>query len=206
MLDKLSKVFRNSGPVLTCLGAGMLVLIVMAFAFAQQRGAAKQNPAQAQSAVRWDEAASKSLESEYHKLHNSWNALDVKSLKNMLVGDDVLATFDLDPDTSEPVKLTSKLDMDKFTDKIFEGFKSSNIKVLAQHPMIKCRATSDFGACTEECRVQLFLPNGQKQVQLLRASAIAVKYTDGWKFIQWHMSKAGPLQTFDKDGNLLASK
>ena len=158
-----------------------------------------QTPAKS-SAVVWDEAGARNLEAAYHTLHEYWNAMDVPKLKSVLVGDEKLATFDIDPDTLEPVKLRTKADIDRFTDQIFNGFKGSEIKTVAEHPMIACRVSGSLGVCTEECRIQLFLPDGTKQIQKLRGTAVAVNDAGTWRFIEWHMSPSGPIEAYDREG------
>jgi len=152
-------------------------------------------------AIVWDEAGSRDLEAAYHRLHESWNAMDVAGLKSMIIGDERLATFDNDPQTEAPIKLRTKADLDRFTDKIFDTFKASHVKSLADHPMIACRVSGALGICTEECRVQLVSPDGAKQIVPLRASAVAVNDHGTWRFIQWHMSPGGPVETYDRGGN-----
>ena len=151
-------------------------------------------------AIVWDEAASRDLEVAYHRLHESWNAMDVPALKSMIIGDEKLATFDNDPQTEAPIKLRTKADLDRFTDKIFDTIKTSRVKSLADHPMIACRVSGSLGICTEECRVQMVSPDGAKQVVPLRASAVAVNDRGPWRFIQWHMSPGGPVETYDPTG------
>ena len=153
----------------------------------------------------WNTSASAALTADYHKLHDAWNMLDVPALKRMLAGDDLLATFDLDPETYQPIKLQSKGDMDRFTDRIFQMLKASGAAVRNDHPQIACRATDAVGVCTEECRVNVILPDGRREVQLLRASAVAIRQADGWKFIQWHMSSGGPAEYYDSKGNRVTS-
>jgi ketosteroid isomerase-like protein len=162
--------------------------------------ASNAHAASRHAAIVWDDAGAHDLEVAYHRLHDSWNAMDVPTLKSLLVGDDKLATFDLDPDTDLPVKLSTKADMDRFTDKIFNGFKTSKVKTVAEHPMIACRVSGALGVCTEECRVQLYMQDGTKQVQQLRASAVAVNDGGTWRFIQWHMSPSGPIESYDRSG------
>lgn len=160
-------------------------------------------PAPAGPAIVWDEAGSRDLEVAYHRLHESWNAMDTVALKSMIIGDDKLATFDNDPQTEAPIKLRTKADLDRFTDKIFDTFKTSHVKSVAEHPMIACRVSGAIGICTEECRVQLYSPDGAKQIVPLRASAVAVNDHGTWRFIQWHMSPGGPVESYDRAGNRL---
>ena len=191
---------RLRRPSAAFLGVMLAAMIISAAAIALASA-----PAPPASTIVWDDAGSRNLEAAYHRLHDSWNAMDVPALKSMIIGDDKLATFDNDPVTDAPVKLSTKAEIDRFTDKIFDGFKSSHIKSLAEHPMIACRVSGALGVCTEECRVQLFMPDGLKQVVGLRASAVAVNDHGTWRFIQWHMSPSGPVETYDRSGNRVAA-
>jgi len=143
-------------------------------------------------AVAWNAAEGKALEGELIKLHEALNAMDLDAIKQKVIGDDVLVTFDVDPDTLKPIKLTSQDDILRYTQRFFESLKKTGATSKAEHPMIACRATANFGACTEECKVKLTLADGSQQEQQLRATVLAVKQGDRWKFIQWHMSEAGP--------------
>jgi len=152
----------------------------------------------AEGSVKWDAAAGKQLEHELMKLHESLNSMDIESIRQKVIGDDVLVTFDVDPDTLKPVKLTSQEAILQYTERFFKSLKKSGIVSKAEHPMIACRAVNGFGACTEECKIKLYLPDGSMQEQQLRASVLAVKQKDGWKWIQWHMSEAGPSYPIQK--------
>jgi len=142
--------------------------------------------------VNWNAAEGKALEQELIKLHEALNAMDLDAIKREVIGDDVLVTFDVDPDTLKPIKLTSQDDIIRYTQRFFDSLKKTGATSKAEHPMIACRATSTFGACTEECKVKLILADGSQQEQQLRATVLAVKQGGNWKFIQWHMSEAGP--------------
>jgi ketosteroid isomerase-like protein len=142
--------------------------------------------------VVWDGPAGKELEHQLMKLHDALNAMDLQAIKQQVIGDDILVTFDVDPDTLKPIKLKSQDDIINYTQRFFESLKNTGITSKAEHPMIACRATAYFGACTEECKVKLTLPDGSGQEQQLRATVLAVKQDNQWKFIQWHMSEAGP--------------
>jgi len=143
----------------------------------------------------WDPEAGKEVERALLQLHKYWNTMDVPALQHAIIGDDKLVTFDLDPDTYEPIRLASQADMAMFTDRIFQQFKSARIKTVADHPSVACRATERLGICTEECKVELYLPDGTKQVQHLRGTAIAIRQRGEWKWIQWHMSSGGAVDT-----------
>src|SRR5262245_61776892 len=74
-----------------------------------------------QQTVVWDAAAAKDLQKALMDLHEAWNTLDMKAMDRMIAGDDQLLTFDLDPDTAQPIVLHTKSDLMKFTQTIFDG-------------------------------------------------------------------------------------
>jgi ketosteroid isomerase-like protein len=172
------------------LGAGLLVTVSLTSV--ETRLFAGDTPGKGTGAVAWNAAEGKALERELIKLHEALNAMDLDAVKREVIGDDVLVTFDVDPDTLKPVKLASQDDMLRYTQHFFNSLKKAGATSKAEHPMIACRATANFGACTEECKVKLTLADGSQQEQQLRATVLAVKQGDNWKFIQWHMSEAGP--------------
>jgi hypothetical protein len=167
------------------------VAIVSAIALAAA-GGLELRSANRGGAIEWDTAAAKDLEHELMGLHESLNSMDLAAIKRKVIGDDVLVTFDVDPDTLKPVKLSSQDEILRYTQRFFDSIKKAGITSKAEHPMIACRVASGFGACTEECKVKLYMPNGTMELQQLRATVLAVRHSDGWKWIQWHMSEAGP--------------
>ena len=150
-------------------------------------------PLLASGPVAWNEKASAELERTLHSMHEIWNSGDIKALKNMIVGDDVLVTFELDPDTHAPIRLRSKADIDRFVDNIVKAIDKDADLTQLEMPSLRCRATDSFGVCTEECTIH-FKDSAGKIVRTdkLWSTAVAVKYPDGWKWIQWHMSIAEP--------------
>lgn len=144
------------------------------------------------SLVHWDEKASNDVAAALHHMHEVANSGDMKTLKNLLVGDDVLITFELSSDNRTPVPLRSKKDIDKFMEGLVQESGDQNATVTLDMPVMKCRATSTFGVCTEECTVRVKTSKGVERVDKLFGTAVAVKYDDGWKWVQWHMSVGGP--------------
>jgi len=182
---------RNSAIVAGLLAAAALTTIGVAM-----RAAASP------TSDPWDPGAAREVEMAYHQLHDLWNKFDVDGLKGQIAGDSVLPTFDVD-DANAPVRLAGKQAIDQFTDQIFAGLKRDGLTALAVEPKIACRATAQVGICTEECRVQLVARDGSKTIEPLRATAIAVRGADGWRWIQWHMSPGGPLERYDATGRQL---
>ncbi|MEM9553985.1 MAG: nuclear transport factor 2 family protein [Acidobacteriota bacterium] len=162
-------------------------------------------PAFAESPVQWDDEASADLAMALHEMHEVWNSGDIESLKKLIIGDDVLVTFELDPETHAPIRLNSKDDMWQFVDKIVQNLDDEDAVSLLGHPGVHCRATDSFGICTEECNVTVKLGNGKEERHKLWSTATAVKAADGWKWIQWHMSTGGPTEVY-QDGVKVASE
>ncbi|HEX8185791.1 MAG TPA: nuclear transport factor 2 family protein [Blastocatellia bacterium] len=151
------------------------------------------------SPVKWDDRAAQELTKEFHQIHHLWNSGDIEALKKKMIGDDVLITFELGSDNRTGVTLRSREDVSKFIDKIAKESSGTEGTYWLDMPKMNCRATSDFGVCTEECTVYFKKTAGGEKVDKLFGTAVAVKYPDGWKWIQWHMSVAGPAQS--KVGN-----
>jgi hypothetical protein len=152
--------------------------------------------------IEWDERAAEELTAALHKMHEVWNSGDIKALKKLLVGDDVLVTFELDPATHKPIRLASRQELFAFVDGVSDDADADRGRYTLAHPAVKCRATRNLGICTEECFITIKMPGGVEEKYDLRSTAIALRYPDGWKWIQWHMSTAGPVRIY-KDGKLL---
>ena len=155
-----------------------------------------------QTAVQWDEQATQEVTAALHQLHEVWNSGDIRSLKKILVGDDVLVTFELDPATHTPIKLSSKKEMWDFVDNTVNDVEAESGRFVLEHPKLNCRATQHVGICTEQCAVTVKKAGSVEEKYGLWSTGTAVKYEDGWKWIQWHMSTAGPVELY-KDGKLV---
>lgn len=143
------------------------------------------------SPVQWDEKASAELTAALHHMHEVWNTGDIAALKELMVGDDVLVSFELDPSTHAPIRLTSKEAIDAFVDKVVLEIDEQEATTKLEMPRLNCRATGNFGVCTEECTVHFVDADGKRyRTDKLWSTAVAVKYEDGWRWIQWHMSQA----------------
>lgn len=156
------------------------------------------------SPVQWDAKASEELATALHHMHEVWNTGDIKSLKNLIVGDDVLVTFELEPETHKPIRLTSKNELNGFVDAIVNDLDSQSAVSLLGNPKVHCRATKTLGVCTEECSIAVKKPGGIEERHSLWSTATAVRYDDGWKWIQWHMSVAAPVEIY-RNGEKVAS-
>jgi len=154
-------------------------------------------------AFEWDEAKSRELEHELHRMHEVWNQNRISALKELMIGDDELVTFELDPETHQPVRLRSKADIDHFVDQTVAVLNKDGVSSELEMPALNCRATETFGVCTEECTVRITRADGTEFVDELWSTNVAVMTDQGWRWIQWHMSLArqgsGTLQTMSEN-------
>jgi hypothetical protein len=166
---------------------GMSVVVLTALAVAGLLTAAASNT---NSNVRWDPKASEEVAHALHYMHEVWNAGDMDAVNKVIAGDDVLVTFELDTDNKTPVPLRSKKELLQFLSRVAKETGDNSEAYVMEMPKMRCRATADFGVCTEECTVKLQKNGKDHRVDKLFGTAVAVKYPDGWKWIQWHMSVA----------------
>lgn len=145
--------------------------------------------------VQWDPEASEELEGALHHMHETWNRGDILSLKEMMVGDEVLTTFELDPETHAPIRLRSKAEIDRFVERVVTTVDGQEATAMLEMPALDCRATDSFGVCTEECTVHFKNAAGETlRTDRLWSTGVAVKTDDGWRWIQWHMSLGEPTE------------
>lgn len=149
------------------------------------------------SELQWDEKYSKELEANLHQLHEVWNTGDIAALKQFIIGDDLLPTFELDPRTHKPIKLESKAELDGFISRVVTTQDDRKIVTELDTPKVKCRATATWGFCTEECSVKYKAQAGGELLgtDKLWSTQIAINTPKGWRWIQWHMSDASPPQS-----------
>jgi hypothetical protein len=172
-------------------GIGAL-LTVAALAILIASGMLSAAPNGRKSSVQWDAKASQELAHALHYMHEVWNAGDLEAVKRVIAGDDVLVTFELGPDNKTPVALRSRDEIISFISNVSSDTGSKDEAFEMEMPKMNCRATGTFGVCTEECTVHLKKSGRDQRVDKLFGTAIAVKYSDGWKWIQWHMSVGKP--------------
>lgn len=138
----------------------------------------------------WDDKASKELAAALHYTHEVANAGDIKALKQLMIGDEALVTFELASDQRTPVPLRSKKEIDNHLDAVNQGVSAAGTLSLDM-PKMNCRATATFGVCTEECTVRLKKPDGTEQIDRFFGTGTAVKLDGEWKWVHWHMSVGG---------------
>ena len=143
----------------------------------------------------WSKEAAQELESEFHRIHMAWNDGDLDTVKKLIAGDDVLVTFELNGN-QQAVALRSKKEIDSFLDQTAKDAGDQQGTYVLEMPKMNCRATSNFGVCTEECTIHLKMNDGTERIDKSFGTAVAVKFKDGWKWIQYHMSVASQSQTY----------
>jgi hypothetical protein len=141
--------------------------------------------------VQWDEKASKDLAAALHHMHEVANSGNMNALKELIVGDDALVTFELAADNKSPVPLRSKREIDAFIDNINQSAGDEQGTYTLDMPKMNCRATTTFGVCTEECTIHFKRADGTERVDKLFGTATGIKTAAGWRWMQWHMSVAG---------------
>ena len=153
----------------------------------------------AEGPVAWDKESSEELKHALHNMHEVWNTGDIAALKNLMIGDDVLTTFELDPNDHTPIRLPSKAAINEFVDNVVVEIDDQSAITELEMPELNCRATDSWGVCTEECTVHFkSVATGELiRTDKLWSTAVAVKYEDGWKWIQWHMSEGSAPEQID---------
>jgi hypothetical protein len=177
------------------IGFGLAICLLLAtsalvWAYNPVAGRSSKSP------VKWDERASKELMHEFHALHEASNRGDMATVKRLIAGDDRLVTIELGTD-QKPVALRSKKEIDAFLDRVVQEAADDQGTYELEMPKMNCRATESFGVCTEECTIR-YTVDGVERVDKSFGSGVAVKYPDGWKWIQYHMSVAAPSETIKK--------
>jgi SnoaL-like domain len=147
---------------------------------------------QSNCVVQWSEKDAEELAATLHRMHELANKGDIEAVKRLLIGDDVLVTFELAADNQTAVPLRSKKEIDNFLDTIVKTAADQNGSFYLDMPKMHTRATSTWGVCTEECTVRYRSAGGAERIDKLYGTNIGVKTPEGWKFIQWHMSVASP--------------
>jgi hypothetical protein len=177
----------SSSRIVLVLATSALVTSALVWAYNPAAGGSPKSP------VRWDDRASTELMHEFHALHEASNRGDYATVKRLIAGDDFLVTFELGSDQT-PIPLRSKKEIDSFLDRVVKEAADDRGTYELEMPKMNCRATETFGVCTEECTIH-YTVDGVERIDKSFGSGVAVKYPDGWKWIQYHMSVAAPSKT-----------
>ena len=163
--------------------AGISLAIAAGLALLAGHGTAGQK-------VQWDAKASAEVAHALHQMHEMWNRGDMEAVKNVIAGDSALVTFELSADNKTPIALRSRDEILAFMKKVTVETGADGTQYKMDMPTMNCRATASFGVCTEECTVHLMRNDKTIRTDKLFGTSVAVKHSDGWKWVQWHMSAA----------------
>lgn len=170
---------------------GGITLVLALFAASTVLWIASASGSTAKDTVQWDDKASKDLAVALHNMHEVANSGDTKALKELLIGDDHLVTFELNADNMTPVPLRSRQEIYSFLDGVNRDAAAAGGSFTLDMPKMNCRATATIGVCTEECTVRFKSADGKERVDSLFGTATGVKTANGWRWVQWHMSVGG---------------
>ncbi|MGQ0838124.1 nuclear transport factor 2 family protein [Actinokineospora sp.] len=130
---------------------------------------------------------------------------DVDAIVNTLA--DNFSTYELIAANGRPVTIRDKARMGEYLRTLFPSGGQTQIKSITANRVV---ANSTLGLINEEGDVVISRPDGTKEHQPLRSSALAAKTAAGWKWTHWHMSEAGPRfrvnassQPIDANGNVI---
>jgi ketosteroid isomerase-like protein len=149
--------------------------------------------------MRRDVRAENAIIESMHRLHIAFDNRDIVTISDYIADDDFLFVYELDP-SGRPVKLNSKAELLAWLHNMFKEFGQQNARTEAREPVMTARATATFGMVTEECKLKILMPDGTIQLEALRATAVARKGHDGWKFTHWHMSPSAQIAKLAKSG------
>lgn len=102
---------------------------------------------------------------------------------------DDFATYELGAADGEAVTITQKADMAAYLETLFPGDGETQTKTIGVSRVV---ANGSLGLTLEDGDVVINRADGTFEHQPLRASAVAVRTADGWKWLHWHMSAAAP--------------
>lgn len=130
---------------------------------------------------------------------------DIDYILNTLADD--FTTYELVSANGRPVVIREKAKMREYLLTLFPKSGDNQIKTITATQVI---ANSTLGLINEEGDVVIAHADTTKDHQPLRASALAVRTENGWKWRHWHMSEGGPRfrvnaasQPIDASGNVI---
>lgn len=102
---------------------------------------------------------------------------------------DGFTTYELLAEDGNAVTITDRAAMAEYLDTLFPGDGETQTKSIALSQVV---ANGTLGLTLEDGDVVIRRADGTFEHQPLRASAVAVRTEDGWKWLHWHMSAAAP--------------
>ncbi|ABP53093.1 nuclear transport factor 2 family protein [Salinispora tropica] len=121
------------------------------------------------------------------ELQEAYARADIDWIVNSLAED--FTTYELVALDGSPVVIREKAAMREYLTTLFPASGENQVKSITANQVV---ATATLGLINEEGDVVISKADTTKEHQPLRASALAVRTEDGWKWRHWHMSEAGP--------------
>lgn len=110
---------------------------------------------------------------------------------------DDFTSYELLAEDGRAITTTGKQEAIEYLKTLFPPEGSTQSKELTVGSLY---GTANIGVVTEDGDVVIALPDGTKEHQPLRATAIAARGRDGWKWLHWHMSESAPRFRVRPDG------
>lgn len=163
--------------------------LIGCFAAAALSACAAQNtPAPSASAsVQWDTVAASEVRSVVQQGVDAFARLDLEGIKSVLSQDWTTASFEIDFE-NKPLRLATRDDAIKYAEDIFGQVKQMGATLKIDLTNMDCRATATLGYCEFVTAVIATPPKGAPMTQPGRATVVAAKGADGWKWVHWHSS------------------
>ncbi|MEU8337722.1 nuclear transport factor 2 family protein [Micromonospora tulbaghiae] len=98
-------------------------------------------------------------------------------------------TYELTSAEGHAVTITEKAAMREYLDTLFPADGETQNKSVSVSQVL---ASSTIGLTREDGDVVIARTDGTFEHQPLRASAVAIRTAEGWKWLHWHMSAAAP--------------
>lgn len=153
--------------------------------------AASTPPPAAPESVAWDAAAAEALRAQVTKMAAAFDAGDLAAAKEMFA-DDAGPLYDFDFE-GKPIRFNSRDEAFAAYEQMMAPMKSQGASMKTELGAVHCGATASFGVCTIEADQTASMPGQPAMTVAMRATVVARKGADGWKWLHLHGSLAKPL-------------
>ncbi len=147
------------------------------------------SPAHEGYTPRWNAAAAQDAEARMTATMNAFAAMDVQEFAAGLAEDVTGYEFDLD---GKAVRLGTRAEAERFASETFARLHAMGATLSLDYHARSCRATSAMAFCTVEFDLHAAMPDGGALSQPTRNTVVLGNGPDGWMWLHWHSSPAGP--------------
>jgi len=120
-------------------------------------------------------------------LQTAFAERDADTIINSLAED--FTTYELTAVDGKAVTITERDEMREYLETLFPGDGQTQNKSVSVSEVV---AGGSIGLTREDGDVVIAHTDGTFEHQPLRATAVAIRTEDGWKWLHWHMSAAAP--------------